>query len=105
MWYIFFKDLLCDCFIVGLKILSDGRGWCSEPGFSKRHRGKDSGFDSCCGASVQHILLDIDDDKDECGENYKDDEDGEDKDENKDKDKFEDDKMKDEDNKEKDDKG
>ena len=70
------------------------RGPCSAPGLSRKHRGQGPGFDSRRGARVQHIFLDIDDEKDE-PEEHKDDEDEDehdedDEDENEDEDEFED---------------
>ena len=80
-----------------LKILPGGRGVVGCLGSPENARGKGPGFDSRCGAPVQHILRDIDDDDedDEHEGAHKDDEydkDDENQHENEDKDEFEDDK-------------
>ena len=62
------------------------------PEASRKDREKRSGFDSCRGAPVPHIFLNIDDDKDDAYEKvHKEDKDEEDKHEDdKDEDEFED---------------
>ena len=79
-----------------LKILPGGRGVVGRLGSPENARGKGPGFDSRCGAPVQHILRDIDDDDedDEHEGDHKDDDDEDDgnQNENEDEDEFEDDK-------------